>query len=539
MSVQLARYPSEEAPPFGPKGRYIMNLVVPSSAGFTDTKNSTVVFQTELPVHDNSGGVDIILPATFTSYVVDGMIRPTGAQVMIRNSRSWSDMLPQTEQVQQNIFRTTLDEYTKSRAQVSAESILGSAGVSYNYGTIGQSGLPDVPDILYSRPTAFDTVLTTPSQKVAAEYHIPLKHLDAMGEFMSQFPNLAVGDKYYRVELEQQNQIVTPCVMPKEIDIESMAPSGGTIGTSDNKLITTTKYPHLSDFNNIPLYVSAPITFTYADSSADEHTSSSTITALDVSSGSGAVLITVDPPIEVLGLEANNGSLNYYGDTHTDNRYLAPPSLTKVSTDTSLSVTYRIINAYVQPQQLVLTPEQFSRAQEALKDLSLQFYEYKVFTRNLANANSYNDTVPIPTGASDVALMTPYPGELVSTSDSADFYRFTVDGKTTTDRSIFVGAEGNGGATNPSCRQIHNDRLAKYFLNGGQALRRFDCPNLSYGSYATVADATFYPQILLPGTSNITVEVISEANDMSDKTTYWVFRIPRVLQFKNGRPQLL
>jgi hypothetical protein len=135
-----------------------------------------------------------------------------GAQALIRNTSVTSKMYGLlNERRQQNVISANLDWYTTSRAGEDAKC-LSTASSNANYGISRISKIPDCPFVLLNRPDSLSEV-TIGSQSRRAELQIPWKHCDNFSN-MQQFPNAAVGDLVYNIQLEDQLTSVFPAVMP-------------------------------------------------------------------------------------------------------------------------------------------------------------------------------------------------------------------------------------------------------------------------------------------------------------------------------------
>ena len=208
MSVKIVRFHANESA-FTKNGRLRTEINVPSSVGVTDLTSSKLVLDMHMELSDASG--DVLLPVTFGNQQQIG-----GAQALIRNA----SVISQTngvlnERRNQNVISANLDWYQSSRAQEDQRSLLGNSTNS-NYGIDRFSLLPDNPFILWKKPTALTgggATITESAITRRAEIPVAWKNIDNFAT-MSQFPNVAVGDLTYRVELEDQMNVAFPAKMP-------------------------------------------------------------------------------------------------------------------------------------------------------------------------------------------------------------------------------------------------------------------------------------------------------------------------------------
>jgi hypothetical protein len=145
-------------------------------------------------------------------------------------------------------------------------------------------------------------------------------------------------------------------------------------------------------------------------------------------------------------------------------------------------------------------------------------------------------------GCAGLAVLTPKNNQLVSSIDHARRYRFSIEGKFTTNRDVQIQSliNSDGQALG---RQLHNHLLQKFYGNLGKQLLRFDSPGKSYDFSATDAQVedqthTFYPLVtpLVPNDSIINFQLQADVNEnMDTKEIYYLAMYPRTLNFKNGR----
>lgn len=208
MSIKLRRYHAQESN-FAKGGRLRTEINVPADAGFVDLTQSKVIL--DMHMVPQQGSTDVLLPVTF------GNQQLVGAQALIRNAAAISQaggML--NEKRHQNVLHANLDFYQKSRAQEDQESLFGNS-TNANYGVDRMNLLPDNPFIVWKKPSALSGAAATVTELAVtrrAEIPVAWKHIDAFGATMSQFPMLMTGGMQYRVEFEDQMDVVYPARMP-------------------------------------------------------------------------------------------------------------------------------------------------------------------------------------------------------------------------------------------------------------------------------------------------------------------------------------
>jgi hypothetical protein len=236
MSVKIRRYQASESD-FTQKGRVRTNVEVPGSVGITDLTTSKCIFDMHIDCYERDSATKIHIPTSFGNGQCVG-----GAQALIRNSQVTSKMHGLlNERRQQNILSANLDWFTASRAGEDTKCLTMSSS-NASYGISRVSKLPDCPFVLMNRPTS-NVVFNTPSQSRRAELQIPFKHIDNFAS-MQQFPNAAVGDLVYNIQLEDQLQSVFPARMPTRaaVPCANVAAVGSKLGGLDAPLTLQPSY---------------------------------------------------------------------------------------------------------------------------------------------------------------------------------------------------------------------------------------------------------------------------------------------------------
>lgn len=208
MSVKLVRFNANESN-FAKGGRLRTEINVPASVGITDLTGSKLILDMHMSVQQGTN--DVLLPVTFGNQQMVG-----GAQALLRNSAVVSETSGiLCERRSQNVLSANLDFYRASRAQEDQRSLLGNS-TNTNYGVDRLNLLPDNPFIVWKKPTALSGSAAAVSETAVtrrAEIPVPWRHLDNFGSVAS-FPNMAVGNLNYRLEFEDQMNVVFPARMP-------------------------------------------------------------------------------------------------------------------------------------------------------------------------------------------------------------------------------------------------------------------------------------------------------------------------------------
>lgn len=233
-AIKVKRFHADQSN-FTKTGRNRCEVQVPASVGFTDLTQSKVILDMHVDVLEGSEVVNV--PVTWGNAEMVG-----GAQAMIKNSRVQSAQNPsfKLERRSANVIDANLHWYTKSRAQEDQESLQGWS-TTQAYGIDRSSELPDCPFIIYNRPTAQGQTATTAAYSRRAEIPVAYSHIDNLGS-MSQFPNAAIGDLTYTLELEDQVDTVFLAQMPSRAAVacSNRAAVGSRLG-SESAPLTLTK----------------------------------------------------------------------------------------------------------------------------------------------------------------------------------------------------------------------------------------------------------------------------------------------------------
>jgi hypothetical protein len=357
-----------------------------------------------------------------------------------------------------------------------------------------------------------------------------MKHIDRLAESVRQYPNLAVGDQTYRIELED----VKTVFMVQEVvsySLQDTTAEASLIGSDDVPLKfkwANSEQVLAKNLDMQPFYTNMPVEVAYTDS-AGPKTHNNRIKKLKVTA-TGEVDIVLDTPAPTAGATDAITALTLKLDVDP---------LAKDTTKTF----YNIQDIFLELHCLNLTPSQVTAAQRAMRSMQIPYMDYRLVKKNMSDATTdYSETLSLDPGCAAVAVFTPQNNKLVSSYDHADTYRFSLDGKYLVNRDIKLGPLINNSASGVG-RQLHNHFLQKWFGNLGQRLVRFDMPYDSY-NFAVNDDAleedshAFYPLVCpLVGRDmimNFQVRARS-GQTMSGKEMYYLQVYPRQLNFQNGQ----
>lgn len=634
MSVKLRRYQANDSD-FTQNGRVRTTVTVPGSAGFTDLTESKLILDMQVNVK-GAAGANVFYPATFGARG-----EMVGPQSLIRNARVISrehGLL--NEQRHQNVIRSNLDWYTKTRGTEDAQSLLGNT-TNQNYGHDNASLLPDNPFLLYNQPGTPGVAITANPTKRRAMIPVDWKHIDQFAG-MSQFPNIAVGDIDYDLELEEQITTMYPAVMPcmaelidnvtatasligtvakplvtkrtaasfnrrprvgdqilvifKEttsslfgqqlavistvtevggvysivvhggiattavgevceqivmfldayqerptndpdeskalpIQAQDMAPTGTTIGSTDDPLIFQNVYGGVGagnevDYHACPFYVGAPMHLTaWNDTSKVMYQAYVTISSLEIDAANPKdVKVKLSTPLDI-GAATND--IQYIKIAFVDHYDSA-------GTPTAFTVTWQIDEIYLELHELQLNPQQLNLARTALANMTMSWFEQRLVQKNMPATTVHSDVLELESNCVGLAVLTPQNLNLVSGFDTCTSYRFALDGKDVTDRDIICGTATTTG------RAVHNNMLKKYYANQGQQLVKYDANPQDYASPDPQRTFSFYPLVTpqLQRPQTMQIQLFADTN-MASKNIFYVATYARMLEISNGRVRVL
>lgn len=569
MSIKIQRIQANESGPFSPSDRTRAHIEVPSSVGFSDLANSNVVFRMQMQItngENNSGpsgsktDASKLLPAVIAQPHLNlagasdnsEPVRVGGAQALIRDARATSSLYGQMSEMRdQNVIHANLDHFTDYWACHAVKEAYNGGGAMPSQYPANPSTVVDSPFLRPVRPTEINAPVTSSSQLVECEVRCPMKHLDAMAESegASQFPNLAVGDMTYRINLENVRPVVAFAIQEDAFDdFVNLTPASNKVGDAT----TPFKYKYsnanaagnltgdILDVNfkgNLPFYVGMPVIVNYQDAglggAGSEDNEVRTISSLNVNGGVCEIIF--DHP-----MATNNNAADAITNI-TLTPYVAAAGDAQGSTNAA-TVSYRINDIFLELHTLNLTPQQVDAASKALNNLSINYVEHRLVKKVLNSTGDYAETLHVDAGCSNVAAFTPQNNGLVSGYDKAREYRWSVDGNYMTNRAIRVGPDTSATGQGVG-NQIHKHFLQKYFGNLGKQLLSFEDVYDDY-SQALLDEAietdnhNMYPLVMPMLGSDVIVNFqlrCDGANTMNTKEIYYLMSYPRVLNFENGR----
>lgn len=525
MSVKIKRFQSLEAGPFDPNGgRTEANIKVPASVGMTDPENSYVVFRMSAECTSNGAAGSTLLPAFLGQPTNEGTIWAGGAQALIRNAKVTSESNGfMNEQRDQNVVNANLDYYTITTDQQAAQKLYNGAG-DFNTGLSDTADMNMSPFMVYQRPSALDTTVNTPSTVQTTEVRVPMKHIDRFADGIRQFPNMAVGDLNFFIELETVRNVVGSGNRNLEaLELLDMNASGSEFGSSAAPLIQVPDNGSDSyddgNLDLIPFYVGEPVTLQYDDAGAKTH--DAVVESLKVNGTTGELEIVINPPAPATGAA------------------VPATDLTLAPNYDNPTFTWTIADIFLELHLINLTPKQMEQAEKALNNLEIPWMEYRLVKKVLNQTGDYSETIDVPPMCAAVALMTPQNNELVSGKGQKTIdYRWALDGKNVITRDIRVGPLTNNSGVGVA-RQLHNYMLQKWFGNVGKRLMRFDRPSEDYTAGDNERSHVFYPLVtpVMNRSAIANINLRTETGNISTRETFFLTVHPRMLTLKNGRLQ--
>tara|TARA_R110000823_G_scaffold273541_4_gene392595 strand:+ start:4455 stop:6134 length:1680 start_codon:yes stop_codon:yes gene_type:complete len=556
MSIKIKRIQSIESGDFNVAGRTRANFEIPASLGFTDLENSQVVFRMNMEVTGNDAdSVDAtnpnmnLLPPYFAGRHKNLGISPIdigGCQAMIRNASVRSQEYGQMNEMRhQNVVNSNLDYYKKYSSEAGAWNNFNGGGNFSTHDPNVYNRIQPTPFLVMGKPTELDVLVSQDltgdghiTQAVTAEVRCSLKHLDRMADGTRQFPNLAVGDLTYRLEFEDVREI-TATAPPVAYN---MAPvtlaTDGLLGGANNPLSyqfndpmpdtnpnsNNTENVNKAALEYLPWYVGQPVAMNYKKGGAAQIAHLTSIKTLSVSSAGVVTIILVSQP---------GGAT--IGDAMTEINL-------QLHVGSSVKIAYNVQEVFCEMHCLQLTPQGLQQAQSAMSSLQIPFMEHRLVQKVLNVTGDYSETLSIEPGCAGVAVLTPLNNRLVSCIDKARDYRFSIEGRYTTNRDVhicpLINSAGLAGG-----RQLHNHLLQKFYGNLGQQLVRFDSPVHTY-DFGSLSDDleqdshSIYPLVtpIVGNDAIINFQLRCEgANTMQTKEIFYVSIYPRSLNFKDGR----
>ena len=537
MSIKIKRIQSVESGDFNVNARTRAHFEVPASLGFTDLENSQVVFRMNMNVTGNdadsgdAGNNMNLLPSYFAGRAQGNINAPLdigGCQALIRNASCRSQEYGvMNEQRHQNVVNGNLDYYKKYTSEAGA----------WNNFNGGGNELTHNPNVTIDQDDANAGNVT---QAVVAEVRCPLKHLDRMADGTRQFPNLAVGDLTYRLEFEDVRAITATCPDGQLYNIENITlATDGQLGGANNPLKYSFNNPmpdNAANNNNtenvneaaldyLPFYVGMPVAMNYKKGGVAQAQHLTTIKSLNANGTTSKVEIILH----------SQPAGNNIGDVMTE------ISLA-LHVGTGVAIAYNVQELFVEMHCLQLSPQQLQQAQSAMSSLQIPYNEHRLVQKVLNVTGDYSETLQIEPGCAGVAVLTPLNNRIASCIDKARFYRFSIEGRYTTNRDVQIAPLINNAGLSQG-RQLHNHLLQKFYGNLGEQLVRFDSPVQDYNHAEDAVGLeedshSFYPLVtpIVGNESIVNFQLRCEGADtMQTKEIFYVAVYPRSLNFKDGR----
>lgn len=519
MSIKIKRYQSNEAGPFDTiGGRTIANIEIPASVGFSDLHNSQVVFRMNTYAHNAAAGV--LFPVFLSALKNEHPQFIGGGQSLIRNAKVTSNQFGLlNEQRNQNVIGANMEWFQKSRSGKQAWAEVFSAGNDVT--DTAYEATQFCPFFDYVRPTNIGTPVITDSVNHTAEIRVPMKHIDRFADGIRQFPHMSVGDLTYKIEFENIVPVVSPpfAVHQEALDRSAVA---SEIGSDAAPILYRPESSPagytLSTLSEIPFWVGMPVEVAYTNVTDKTHTS--VISSLRVNPVSFELEIILLVPVPVVGATAAVTDISV-------TLYL----------DQGAEFFYSIDDVFIELHCIQLSDTQLTGALNAMNDLQIPYFDYYLVKKNLNLTTDYSETLQIDPGCAGVAVFTPHNNELISSFDNATSYRWSVDGKYTTDRDIDVGLLIDSTGEGPA-RQLYNHMLQKFFRNLNKTLRRFDGWALDASDTASnnqEDNHCMFPLVtpMLSRDVLLNFQLRSSAN-MITKEIFYLIIYEKVLNFKNG-----
>lgn len=539
MPIKVSRHETTDSAPFVNDLNNLNSNNVASRAGqraritipgdqIRDYVNSDIVFRMQVECTENDASTNpVLLPVTIGDLVTiagDDRLGNTGVKGLIRNAEVRYPRTGETLKSHfQNVVRTNLDHYSKSRQEILAEQYNGLSTAAQNGGDDLAYGLPQTPFFRYSVCTDYDASVTELSRFVEEEVRIPYGDIDPLGRVLTQSPDMLIGDKQVLIEFENTIDVAHACPSwlvdedgaDAPISVADVTASGSEIGTP--LTLDEVTYDSLDDFRKQPVYVGMPITLSYTDSGGDQ-SHDTTISAMQISSTDNKLKVYLATPAPTAGAT----------DNVTDLSLLLRRDNPKVYA--MINEVYAETHDHQLPQDVV----QKTLSSMLKNGAKIPFIDMLVTTENMQGTTHYSETLLAEPNSLGVALLTPRNGELLSTGDNATKYRWQVDGKPVLDRDIAV---GNLRENNVS---LHNLLCDDYLSRFGYDLKKYESPIYNYVNYVERLNSRIYPLPLMPDGNRkvVNIDIFSDPA-MQAKRVYYVQPLARALVLSNNKVQFV
>jgi len=315
----------------------------------------------------------------------------------------------------------------------------------------------------------------------------------------------------------------------------AMGSAGSPLIFANNELggLQTKFDPNASNdiyLDTCPWYVGAPVTLTYvqeADLSASPVTVETFIESVYTTntgnpSNSGYVRVVLEDPV-TLTATCSAPTLSFRDSASSPGGQL------------KFTAEWTIDEFYLEPFQIVLTPEQQKKAMKAIENVEIPYIKQLLVQKNMPSTAVHTEVITVPAGTVGLSLLTPQNLTLVSGFDSCSQYRWSINGREVTNQAIRVGSADKVG------RQIHNQLTKLHFGNLGQMLKKYDAPKDSYNVDGSQATHAFFPLIVpnMPTDQIVQITLIADDGTMTAKNLFFVHHIASMLKISGGKVKVV
>jgi hypothetical protein len=276
-----------------------------------------------------------------------------------------------------------------------------------------------------------------------------------------------------------------------------------------------------------PWYVGAPVQVTLVLSSGnpgDDVVSWNThIESLKVATN-GTLEVVLENPVNV----GEAMTITKLALCHRDVFNTGPDNTTQKRITTS----YVIDEVYLQMSQINLLPSQMTSVMNAMKNVSIPFIDQMLIQRNCPTTSAHTEVLSALPNTIGLAVLTPQNLTFLSGTDSVAYYRFSLNGRNTTNQDIYVGSAQDVG------RSIHNVLLKQFFGNMNKPLLKYDSPLESYATPGSGETHHIYPLVMpaVPDETIVQVQLFcNDGDSMNGKNIFYLFFRARQLVLSNGR----
>ena len=306
-------------------------------------------------------------------------------------------------------------------------------------------------------------------------------------------------------------------------DVDNATSNGsGFVGVAGTPLIIEGIYDSpdaLADQNQCPFYVGCPIKVT-ADVGGKLLTVASTVAGLTRNGHKLEVILST-------GLNAGAPA------TAVTEIYMAHRDFSEIS-NKAFTIQYRINEVYGEMFEPQLSSQQLTQVRSRLANLELPFSEVRLVQKNMPTTNVHTEVLQIDGGCMGMTCLSPQNLELLSGFDGCISYRYSINGVSTTNRDIAVGA------IDRTQRQLHNHLLKKFYANLGQPLSKYDAETIDLARTDDKRTHAHYPLVtpLVPTPQIIQLQLFADGNTMTSKNLFFVQVYTRMMKITNGVVQM-